>query len=267
MEKASTSLSFQSSPDPATIGQNVVLTATVSSTAGVPSSKVIFNDGSTVLGTVALINGTAQLTTSFSANGTHRLTANFSPTVNFSKSSALFAEDVGTNQIQHIVIVVQENRTPDNLFHGLPGADIANTGINSKGDVITLQPIALASPYGLGHGHPDFLAMYDNGAMDGADLIGVSCAKKCPPNPQFMYVDPSDVEPYFQLAEQYTFGDRMFQSNQGGSFPAHQYVISGTSALCQRPLRRLFCRGKSKTICTDGLRVGAEHGNGAAAQS
>ena len=45
-----------------------------------------------------------------------------------------------------------------------------------------------------------------------------------------MYVDPSDVQPYFQLGEQYTFGDRMFQTNQGPSFPAHQFIISGTSA-------------------------------------
>jgi phospholipase C len=43
-------------------------------------------------------------------------------------------------------------------------------------------------------------------------------------------VDPSQVQPYFQLAEQYTFADRMFQTNQGPSFPAHQFIISGTSA-------------------------------------
>ena len=39
-----------------------------------------------------------------------------------------------------------------------------------------------------------------------------------------------NLNPYFQLAEQYTFGDRMFQTNQGPSFPAHQFIISGTSA-------------------------------------
>lgn len=65
-------------------------------------------------------------------------------------------------------------------------------------------------------------------------MIPVSCLPNqinCPPpNPQFMYVNPADVQPYFALAEQYTFGDRMFQSNQGPSFPAHQFLISGTSA-------------------------------------
>jgi phospholipase C len=51
-----------------------------------------------------------------------------------------------------------------------------------------------------------------------------------PPNPQFQYVQASDVQPYFALAEQYAFGDRMFQTNEGPSFPAHQFLISGTSA-------------------------------------
>jgi phospholipase C len=49
-------------------------------------------------------------------------------------------------------------------------------------------------------------------------------------NPQFKYVNPADVQPYFQMAEKYTFADRMFQTNQGPSFPAHQFIISGTSA-------------------------------------
>jgi phospholipase C len=44
-------------------------------------------------------------------------------------------------------------------------------------------------------------------------------------------VQQSDVAPYFQMAETYTFADNMFQSNQGPSFPAHQYLISGSSSL------------------------------------
>jgi len=139
-----------------------------------------------------------------------------------------------SQKIQHVVVIFQENRTPDNLFHGLAGADIANEGVNSTGQTIPLTPIPLANDYDLSHAHAAFVKMYDGGKMDGADKVGVSCAKTatdCPPaNPQFKYVNPSDVAPYFQLAEQYTFGDRMFQSNQGPSFPAHQFIISGTSA-------------------------------------
>jgi len=138
------------------------------------------------------------------------------------------------HQVQNVVVIFQENRSPDNLLHGLPNADIANSGVNSKGQQITLQPVPLANNFDLNHNHSGFVALYDNGNMDGGDKVTVTCnkgAQNCPPpNPQFMYVNPSDVGPYFQLAEQYTFADRMFQTNQGPSFPAHQFIISGTSA-------------------------------------
>jgi len=141
-------------------------------------------------------------------------------------------------KLEHIVVIFQENRTPDNLFHDpvliAKGADIASSGLNTSGQTITLMPTSLGVDYDLSHAHAAFVATYDGGKMDGADKVHVSCAKgalNCPPpNPQFMYVQASDVGPYFQLAEQYTFGDLMFQTNQGPSFPAHQFIISGTSA-------------------------------------
>jgi phospholipase C len=144
--------------------------------------------------------------------------------------------------IQHVVIIYQENRTPDNLFQDpvliSRGADIATSGKNSLGQTIPLTPIDLGTTgpnpqdYDLGHANIDFVNMYDGGKMDGADRVKCfpPTNSKCPHNPQFRYVIPADVQPYFALAEQYTFGDRMFQTNQGASFPAHQFIISGTSA-------------------------------------
>ncbi len=138
------------------------------------------------------------------------------------------------SQIKHVIIIFQENRTTDNMFHGFPGADIANSGTNSNGKKITLEPITIEGGYDLSHGHDDFLNEYDGGKMDGANKIAVICQKgqhQCsPPNPQFKYVDPSELGPYFQMGEEYVFGDRMFQTNQGPSFPAHQFIIAGTSA-------------------------------------
>ena len=43
-------------------------------------------------------------------------------------------------KIAHVVIVVQENRSPDNLFEGLKGADVLPYGTNSAGKRVTLQP-------------------------------------------------------------------------------------------------------------------------------
>ncbi|HEV2355957.1 MAG TPA: alkaline phosphatase family protein, partial [Puia sp.] len=144
-----------------------------------------------------------------------------------------------SGKIKHVVIIFQENRTPDNLFHDpvlmQRGADIASSGVNSLGQEIPLVPTSLSADYDLGHSHQAFESMYDGGKMDGADKVVVGCPKHpttpCPPTkPAFRYVRPSEVQPYFQLAEQYTFADRMFQTNEGPSFPAHQFIISGTSA-------------------------------------
>jgi len=140
---------------------------------------------------------------------------------------------LGTPPIRHVIIIFQENRTPDNLFQGLPGADIASSGVNSKGQVIPLAPEHLANNYDMSHSHSAFLASYDNGKMDGFDRIPSECLPKpctLPTDPEYFSVYPADVAPYFQMAEQYTFADRMFQTNQGPSFPAHQFIIAGTSA-------------------------------------
>ena len=141
-------------------------------------------------------------------------------------------------RIGHVIVIFQENRTPDNLFQDpnliSAGADIQNYGVNSQGDNIPLKPLTLASDYNPYHSHASFVAMYDNGKMDGANNIKIECnkgAKNCPPaNAQFVYVPATEAAPYFQMAETYTFADRMFQTNQGPSFPAHQFIISGTSA-------------------------------------
>jgi phospholipase C len=66
--------------------------------------------------------------------------------------------------------------------------------------------------------------------MDGAGLI--DCAGRCPATPQFKYVDNSTgiLNPYLDLATQYGWANYMFQTNQGPSFPAHQFIFGGTSA-------------------------------------
>jgi phospholipase C len=133
-------------------------------------------------------------------------------------------------KIQHVIIIFQEHRTPDNLFQGLPGADIATSGLNSHGQRVPLVPISLTAPYDINHSHPTFLLAYRGGNMNGWDLEPTTCpSHNCSTITPFGYVPPSEEKPYFALAKQYTFGDRTFQTNQGPSFPAHQYIIAGTS--------------------------------------
>jgi phospholipase C len=162
-------------------------------------------------------------------------------------------------QVQRVVVIFQENRSTDNLFQGLciapygsPSAcgtgqnqyNIAQSGLSTTSSTpIPLQPLDLGTAgsnpdyYDLDHSHSGFVDMYNGGLMNGANLIPVTCdagTTNCPPpnlpaNPQYMYVSPADVAPYLTLAQTYTFGDNMFQTNQGPSFPAHQFILSGTS--------------------------------------
>ena len=171
----------------------------------------------------------------------------------------LFGLTVAQAQIprfDHIIVIVQENRTPDNLFQGLcrppfgsahrcsttPDAsqyDIKTTNWLDKdfpGGTVHPRPIDLANTYDLGHSHSNFLAMCDfAGAgcrMDGAADINCGPTANCPLRPQFRFVSNRDgiVNPYLQMATQYGWANYMFQTNQGPSFPAHQFIFGGTSA-------------------------------------
>jgi phospholipase C len=135
---------------------------------------------------------------------------------------------------KHILIVYQENRTPDNLFgsspHFEPGVDIATSGVNSKGQTIQLTPEPLDGCYDPNHGHSSFEQMLQHGADRNGDTLNSGCT--LPANANFKYADNStgNVQPYFDLAKNYGFANRMFQTNEGPSFPSHQFIFSGTSA-------------------------------------
>ena len=132
-----------------------------------------------------------------------------------------------SSPITHVVVIVQENRSVDNLFQFMPGAATQSYGLNLENQEVALQPISLTANYDIRHAHFDFRAAYNKGAMNGWSKE--ACTGKCPSNPQYGYVPQSQVQPYYQMAETYTFGDELFQSNEGPSFPAHQYIVSGTS--------------------------------------
>jgi hypothetical protein len=73
-------------------------------------------------------------------------------------------------KIKHIVIVVQEGRSFDNMFKGFKGANYATQGVDSKGNVYKLKPISFASSHpGLCGSSADAHADVDGGRMDGWD--------------------------------------------------------------------------------------------------
>ncbi len=57
----------------------------------------------------------------------------------------------GAGKIEHVVYIVQENRSFDNLFQGYPHADTVSSGKNSKGQTIALRPVGLSDDYIIAH--------------------------------------------------------------------------------------------------------------------
>ncbi len=131
--------------------------------------------------------------------------------------------------IKHIVVIVQENRSFDNLFQGFPGADTVSSGLKSDGTTLALKPVSLAHGIDPNHDYADFTASLDNGKMDGFDQVG-TFPQTSELNPNYAYVPRSESQPYFDLASKYALADRMFQSNNSASYPAHQYIIAAQSA-------------------------------------
>jgi phospholipase C len=147
----------------------------------------------------------------------------------------------GSNLIQHVVIIVQENRSFDNLFATFPGADGTTKGHMEGRGPVKLREANLAEKCDFGHSYGGFKRDYDHGKMNGFDLEGDSYG--CP-NPAgvlpYQYVNPEQIVPYWFMAEQYVLADQMFQTHGSDSYSAHQDLIRGGTMIDQNQTESLI---------------------------
>ncbi|MDQ6932724.1 MAG: hypothetical protein M3160_06070, partial [Candidatus Eremiobacteraeota bacterium] len=123
--------------------------------------------------------------------------------------------------LKHLLIVVQENRSFDNLFSGFPGADSGTSG---------LATIGLADGKDIDHAHAAFVTEYDGGRMDGFGKINYFPGPVRPAgNYPYSHVVQTDVQPYWDLAARYVLADRMFATETSGSFTSHLDLIAGSA--------------------------------------
>jgi phospholipase C len=145
-----------------------------------------------------------------------------------------------SGKIKHVVIVVQENRSFNDLFYGYPGAKTARYGYDTYGHKIRLKPVGLETSWDINHSSYDFIAACNglgsipgtNCQMNGFDNESWGCGRNgfpaCPnANPPYSYVPHAETTPYFDIASQYVLADQMYASNfDASSFISHQYIIS-----------------------------------------
>jgi phospholipase C len=161
-------------------------------------------------------------------------------------------DSVGIHKIQHVIVIMQENRSFDSYFGTFPGAD----GIPMAGG----QPTAClpgaagkpcVRPYvnhldvngGGPHSAVNAYRDIDGGRMDGferqalagrphcVDLTNPACTNTDRPDAAGYHTE-SDIPNYWAYARTYVLQDRMFEPNASWSLPEHLFQVSEWSANC-----------------------------------
>jgi phospholipase C len=167
------------------------------------------------------------------------------------------AAEEGIHKIQHVVVIMQENRSFDQYFGTYPGAN----GIPAH--VCVPDPIlgGCRRPYhdpnllnaGGPHGGGSAVTDIDGGKMDGfvetaekaltcestnpgcspcigKDADTIQAKAKCVD--VMSYHDAREIPNYWEYAKHFVLQDNMFSPVASWSLPAHLFMVSGWSAVC-----------------------------------
>jgi phospholipase C len=171
----------------------------------------------------------------------------------------------GIHKIQHVVVIMQENRSFDSFFGTFPGAD----GIPMKNGVPTVcvpnPKRACVRPYpdhynrnvGGPHGMESAAGDVNGGKMNGfirqfrdaatgcKVVQNPACANvvaKIVPGGDVMgYHTQSDLPNYWTYAHDFVLQDHMFEPNASWSLPAHLFQVSEWSAYCTKHNEPFSC--------------------------
>ncbi|MGC2405900.1 MAG: alkaline phosphatase family protein [Candidatus Cybelea sp.] len=165
------------------------------------------------------------------------------PTFGTPVSQAMPAGGSASKYLSHVIVIVQENRSFENFFAGYPGANAPLTGcasplpgdparphVNSssscpgKDTQVTLHQDTFKNNPDLKHSWGPSMVDWNNGQMDGFSKFGIKNGKY----EAYDFIEHSEIEPYWTMANQYVLADAMFPTEFGGSFTAHLTLVAGT---------------------------------------
>jgi phospholipase C len=196
-------------------------------------------------------------------------------------ASGADAQRDASDVIEHVIIIVQENRSFDHYFGTFPGADGIPMRADGTPKPCVPDPVLghcvhlyhSTSQYGQGgpHDHPASIMDVNGGKMDGfvrsATLHKGGCAM---PEMRFTlpcqaYLGPAqqpdvmsyhtaaEIPNYWTYAKRYSLQDRMFAPADSWTLPSHLFLFSAWSAFCPDPADAMSCRSnlafnRGKTI-------------------
>ncbi len=170
----------------------------------------------------------------------------------------LLGQPVPGSPIAHVIVLVQENRTFDDLFASsvlaggapYPGADTSQT-TTVDGTPVRLKPVPFENPGDPSHTHPSLLAEWNHGKMDGfADVSVYSAFGFAKPERGFAYahLPASETTIYHMLAARYALADANFAPRLVPTFPSHYTLATAQSRIAGNPNSEIWgCDAKAGT--------------------
>ncbi len=182
--------------------------------------------------------------TSVPAGGSCAITVVFSPTTTGSRVATISMADngggspqtiglsgtgitAGIGQIQHIVFIMKENHSFDNLFGTFPGVNGATSGPVSNGSTIPLNHLT-DEVRDMGHDWTDALTAINNGKMNQFDLVNLGNIDG--DYKSMSQYHQADLPNYWTYAQTFALSDATFSSLHGETFPNRLYSIMADSA-------------------------------------
>jgi phospholipase C len=177
----------------------------------------------------------------------------------------------GIHKIQHVVVIMQENRSFDSYFGTYPGADGIPGLAGNPGTVPCVpdpvqsscvrpfhdrQDMNLGGPHSQSNAAADinggqmngFVAEQTRGLVGCKQAFNPACGRgQTGGMPDVMgYHDGSDIPNYWTYARDFVLDDHMFQSDASWSLPSHLYMVSEWSAYCSRHDDPMSCTNQDQ---------------------
>jgi phospholipase C len=175
----------------------------------------------------------------------------------------------GIEKLQHLVFIVQENRSFDHYFGTFPGADgLLKPNGDPKPQTCIPDPVLHrdSCPYhdtslvdlGGPHAKPNSDTDVARGKMDGFvtsvanspnpcanDRLAAKCRDFTGPHhqPDVMgYHTDAEIPNYWAYAESFVLQDHMYAPADSWTLPSHLFLYSGWAASCSNPRNPMSCR-------------------------